>query len=421
MRKIIAVGIIAAMASATTITQLLQAVKKIPETKIDQLAIKEMRINKKEAVYSLYPQISLFANAVHYSDPYNIRPMPPTESVKIAKSGGGYWFSKNIQRIGFEAQMPIFVKTIYDNKKKISYLLKAVKYKAKINFLQKEAMVVTYASKLNYLFRLKEALIQKKNSITQTKDAIAVGVKVGRIPAFKLLRLEDALNQIDIKVNEINSAIVKTEAEIYKLTLINVNSPIEINYSKINEGEFFALKPLKEELKASECSISVAKDSFWPKIVLKIEGNRGFGKAYDNGKNLALNFADAGIYVTWSVFDKKSSAQIQKAKVAALKSSLQIQKTIKDLKASVREIKSTLKDLRKSIALAEKSVELKTQLLQSAKVAFKLNRMTVDEYLQYEDDLAQAKANLANLIATRNALIANLAFIYGDNFERIFK
>jgi outer membrane protein TolC len=72
-----------------------------------------------------------------------------------------------------------------------------------------------------------------------------------------------------------------------------------------------------------------------------------------------------------------------------------------------------------SISLAKNSIEIKEELLHSAKVAFKLNRMTVDDYLKYEDNLALAKANLANLIANKNTLIANLAFIYGNNLESI--
>jgi hypothetical protein len=47
--------------------------------------------------------------------------------------------------------------------------------------------------------------------------------------------------------------------------------------------------------------------------------------------------------------------------------------------------------------------------------------MTVDEYLKYEDDLAKAKATLANLIASKNSLIAQKALIYGNNFKKVFK
>ena len=54
-------------------------------------------------------------------------------------------------------------------------------------------------------------------------------------------------------------------------------------------------------------------------------------------------------------------------------------------------------------------------------MAFKLNRMSVDEYLNYEDDLAKQRANLANLIALKNSLIAQKALIYGKNLKKVFK
>ena len=422
MKKIISFVAAGVIASAMDISTLLNALKKIPDTKIDFANVKEMKANKKEVVSAMYPKVTILANAVHYSNPYNLRPMPPTESHKIAMKGGGYWFSQNIQRIGFEASVPLFIKSIYDNKKKIQHLLNAVKYKAKLNLLQRQAMLITYVSSLNYLYDLKKALLQKQKSIQETRNAIAVGVKVGRIPEFKLLRLDDALNQIKIKIKEIDINIQKTKADIYKLTMINIDSPVEFHIVRsINQKEFYALKPLNEQLKASDYSIKAAKDSFWPKVVVKIEGMRNFGRAYDNNKQLALNFASAGIYVSWDIFDKKSNAQIQKAKIQAFKSSLMIQKTLKDLKAAVNQIRENLKEIKSSITLAKESLQLKKELLKSAKKAFELNTMTVDEYLQYEDDVAMAKANLASLEAKKYALFANLAFIYGNNFERIFK
>ena len=66
-------------------------------------------------------------------------------------------------------------------------------------------------------------------------------------------------------------------------------------------------------------------------------------------------------------------------------------------------------------------MKLKKELLKGAKVAFRLNRMSVDEYLQYEDDLAKTKADLASLIANENTLKANKALIYGENLKKVFK
>ena len=422
MKKLIILSSALIAINATEISTLFEAIKKIPESKIDNIAIKEMQINKNKISSSLYPKLNIFSSFEHFSSPANIKPQPPTTATKLAKEGKGFWFSQNITKIGFSVSMPLFVKEIFDNSKKLKHIVNIKKYQAKINLLKREALLVTYLSKLNYLYSLKDALNQKEKSIKTTLKAIKTGVEVGRIPEFKLLRLKDALNSIQIKKSQINMAIDDTKSKIYELTKKEINSPVNFEtLSNIEKKEFLAIKPLKENLKAQQINLNVSKDSYYPKFMIEAKGYRAFAKAYNNDDNLAENFASIGVYMNWNVFDKTNNADIQKAKISLLKSNLEIKKTIKNLNAEVKKIKESLKEINKSIILAQNSIELKEELLKSAKTAFELNNMTVDEYLDYENDLANAKANLADLIATKNTLIANLAFIYGNNLERIFK
>ncbi len=422
MKKLIILSSALIAINATEISALFEAIKKIPESKIDNIAIKEMQINKNKITSSLYPKLNIFGSLEHFSSPANVKPMPPTVASQLRAEHKGYWWSQNITKIGFSASMPLFVKEIFDNSKKLKHIINIKKYQAKINLLKREALLVTYLSKLNYLYSLKDALNQKEKSIKTTLKAIKTGVEVGRIPEFKLLRLKDALNSIDIKKSQINMAIDDTKSKIYELTKKEINSPVNFEIlSNIEKKEFLAIKPLKENLKAQQINLNVSKDSYYPKFMIEAKGYRAFAKAYNNDDNLAENFASIGIYMNWNVFDKTNNADIQKAKISLLKSNLEIKKTIKNLNAEVKKIKESLKEINKSIIFAQNSIELKEELLKSAKTAFELNNMSVDEYLDYENDLANAKANLADLIATKNTLIANLAFIYGNNLERIFK
>ncbi len=421
MKKTILLSSIFITLYAGEISKLFNAVEKIPQTKLDKLMVKEIKINKSEIKYSLYPKISLFASAEHFSSPTNIRPLPPTESAKIKILNKGYPFSRNIYRIGFNLSMPLFIKEIYDNKKKITYILKAAKYKAKINLLQRQSTLVTLISNLNYLFELKKALNKQLESIQTTYNAIKVGVEVGRIPEFKLLRLKDAINNLKIKISDINSKIENIKSKIYILTQYKIKRPVNFTVFNVQNGEFFALKPLKESLKASYYDIKAKKDKKLPKVVLQIKANRGFGKAYNNDDDLAITYASAGIYINWDVFNKTNDAEIQKAKIERTKTKLQIQKTLNELTSQINSINSSLKEINKQLLLSKESISLKEELLKGAKVAFKLNRMTVDEYLGYETDLARARANLANLIAVKNSLIAQKAFIYGKNLKKVFK
>ena len=421
MKKLLILSTALIALNATEITNLFEAIKNMPESKIDSVAVKQMKTQKQAIKGSLFPKLNIFASTEHFSSPANIKPQPPTYGVKFAKEGKGYWFSQNITKVGFSASMPLFVKEIYDNKAKVSHLINAKEYQKKINLLKREALLVAYLSKLNYLFSLKNALFQKESSIKTTLKAIEVGVNTGSIPKFKLLRLQDALNQIQIKITNINSSIDATKADIYKLTKIKISKPINFNTYTIKQKSFLALKPLEEVKKANEYTIKAAKDKNYPSFMLKAQGYRAFANAYNKDDNLAENFASIGIYMNWDVFDKTKNANIQKAQIENIKSNLQIQKTLKDLNAEVMKIDSTLKEIKKAINLTENSITLKEELLKDAKTAFEENSITVDEYLTYENNLADAKASLANLIATKNTLLANKAFIYGNNLERIFK
>ena len=407
--------------NATSLSELFNAIKQTPDTKIDNVLVKEMKTNKKDVVAKLYPKVELFSSYEHFSTPANVKPMPPTVSAAITRSGGGYWFSRNIFKVGFDVSMPLFVKSIYDNKKKLQNLISAKKYQAKLNLLKREALLVGLVSKFDYLLELKKALIQKENSIKTTLNAISVGVEVGRIPKFKELKLQDALNQVQIKLTEVDTKIDEVKAEIYKLTKKDVFEFIPIEASSVKTQEFLATKPIKESIKAMQMDVKAKKDDYLPKLFLNAKGYRAFAKAYDNDDNLALNFASIGLYLKWNVFDKSRSAEIEKSKISLLKTNLTLQKTIKDLSAEVKKIKASIKDINRALSLQENSIALKEELLKSAKVAFEMNRMSVDDYLNYETDLANAKANLANLKAIKNSLLANLAFIYGNNLERVFK
>jgi outer membrane protein TolC len=421
MKKLSTVLIAALMLNAASIDDLLSKVEKTPDTKIDNLMIKEMKTNKKSVTYSLYPKITLNASAEHFSTPASMVPLPPSESTKLMQTNGSIPFSQNIYKLGFSASMPLFIKEIYDNKKKMTFLLKATEYQTKINLLKRQSSLIIYVSNLNYLYALKKALKAQENSIKTTYEGIKVGVESGRIPEFKLLRLKDSLLGIQNKIADIETKIEDVKSKIYTLTMTEVNSPVKMISYKIKKSEFFALKPLKEKLKSSQYDIKAKKDANLPKVMLKIQGYRAYAKAYNTGEQIADNFASAGVYVTWDIYNKKNKADIQKAKIEQSRTNLEIQKTVKDLTAQINYINAALEKIKKQLVLKKESIALKEELLKGAKVAFKLNTMTVDEYLQYEDDLAKAKADLANLIAIKNTLTAQKALIYGKNLKKVFK
>ena len=122
----------------------------------------------------------------------------------------------------------------------------------------------------------------------------------------------------------------------------------------------------------------------------------------------------------WDIFDMKSLKDIKKAKYTLYKDKLKYQKEKKELIANEQKLSNNLKYFTQQISIAQKSLRLRKSLLKSAKISFKLGTMSVNDYLQYENDLAISKAKLAEVIAKKNMTLANLALVYGNDLKKIF-
>jgi hypothetical protein len=422
MKKLLLIPLVGIGLQAITLTQLFDAVQKAPETQINDVITKNMKINKESVKSSLFPKISINASIEHYNRDMSLVPLTPTESKKEQLNKNSLPFGQNIAKIGIGLSMPIFVKEIYENKKKMEDLVNAVKLKSKIDLLKRDALLIGLLSNFNYLEKLKETLKYKQFSIKETIKSIKTGVDAGAIPEFNLIRLQDALTQIDIKISDIETKINSIKSEIYKLTNIVVDYPMNITFTNYQKDDFFALQPIEWSIKADEKNIDAQKAVRWyPKLFLKANISKGYVKSYNTDDIDERNIANIGLYLQWNIFDKVANKDIQKAKIALIKDRLNLIKTQKDLTAEANKFTYDLVLIQKEIASAKKSIKLKKELLKSAKIAFSNQAMTVDEYLGYETDLANTKATLAGLNAQLKETVANLAFIYGNDFNSIFK
>jgi outer membrane protein TolC len=422
MKKLLLIPLVGIGLQAITLTQLFDAVQKAPETQINDVITKNMKINKESVKSSLFPKISINASIEHYNRDMSLVPLTPTESKKEQLNKNSLPFGQNIAKIGIGLSMPIFVKEIYENKKKMEDLVNAVKLKSKIDLLKRDALLIGLLSNFNYLEKLKETLKYKQFSIKETIKSIKTGVDAGAIPEFNLIRLQDALTQIDIKISDIETKINSIKSEIYKLTNIVVDYPMNITFTNYQKDDFFALQPIEWTIKADEKNVDAQKAVRWyPKLFLKANISKGYVKSYNTDDIDERNIANIGLYLQWNIFDKVANKDIQKAKIALIKDRLNLIKTQKDLTAEANKFTYDLVLIQKEIASAKKSIKLKKELLKSAKIAFSNQAMTVDEYLGYETDLANTKATLAGLNAQLKETVANLAFIYGNDFNSIFK
>jgi hypothetical protein len=91
------------------------------------------------------------------------------------------------------------------------------------------------------------------------------------------------------------------------------------------------------------------------------------------------------------------------------------------LKVEAKRVEQEIEILEHSLKLARKNMKHKKELLQLAKAKLKNERIRYEEYLRYEDSLAEARA----LYYKYSSLIwqsrARLAVIYGNDLKGIVK
>jgi outer membrane protein TolC len=422
--KFLLVGLIAMQhLHATNITSLLNTLEKRPEHRLDSLNVEKSALGQQSIDDKLMPTVNLYGGYEIYSSPNGLLPVAPNELIGMVKDQSiGQPFSKNIFREGVNFTWPLFVKSIYTLKEKASLLNLAAKEKKHLNLIQREAVVVGSVAQLRYLEALKSALRAKKRSIQQTEITTKMKVKEGRVPESALFVLNSHINTLDIAMNNINQSINLLVSKIETLTGVYLKQsiPMQMKHA-VDKGEIFALKPLEKRVAASKKGVQAADEAYIPSIVTKGNYTLSQADAYNNGKSIHENFGSAGIYVSMPLFDSSKSTVSQQAKVAYLQEKTTLDQTAHSLLVQAKQLEREIKLLKRSVSLAHKSVTDQNRLLHIAKVSLRNESITEEEYLRYEDALADARAALYKAEAQKWQDIAQLAVIYGNDLRRIVK
>ena len=408
---------------ATSITALLDTLEHRPENRLDRLNIEKSALGEQVLSDKLMPTVDLFAGYEVYSSPNGMLPVAPNKLITMVKDQTiGQPFSEHIMREGVNFTWPLFIKSIYTLKEKARLLHLASKEKHKLNLIERQAVVVGSVAQLRYLESLREALQAKKRSILQTSVTTKMKVKEGRAAPSALFVLNSHINDIDIALNSIAQNINLLQSKIETLTAVHLRKSMSLKLKHtVRKGEIFALKPLKAKVEASKKGVQAADEAYIPSIVTK--GNYSYSQAdaYNNGNAVRENFGTAGIYLSMPIFDHSKSTASQMARVEYMKEKTALDQTRHALKVQARQIEREIVLLKRSLRLAKKSVVEQQKLLKIAKVSFKDARMTEEEYLRYENALANARANLYNFEAKVWQNRVQLAVIYGNDLREIVK
>jgi len=91
------------------------------------------------------------------------------------------------------------------------------------------------------------------------------------------------------------------------------------------------------------------------------------------------------------------------------------------LSSQATQLQENLNIINNNITLYTKSIKDKEDILDIAGVSYKTDRLTIQDYLQYEDDVVLEKSKLYKSEAERWQTLMKLAVIYGNNIEEIIK
>uniref|UniRef100_UPI0025E84825 TolC family protein n=1 Tax=Nitratifractor sp. TaxID=2268144 RepID=UPI0025E84825 len=121
------------------------------------------------------------------------------------------------------------------------------------------------------------------------------------------------------------------------------------------------------------------------------------------------------------LFDMHQYKSIEQARIHALKSGTELAKTAEELRSRADALSRQLRLLAKSVRLNRHNITNQKKLLAIAKTSYDDGRMTLEEYLRYVDALFDARANLYKSKAQYWQTLAQLAFLYGNDLERIVR
>ncbi len=400
---------------------LFDSLKTHPQTRSDEINMEKALLGKRIVTGMLYPKINAFGRYEYASTPAGMLPLAPNDLFKMIKDQEiPQPFSENIFRIGAAVSMPVFALSIYSTAAKAKMMVHSATEQAFVNMQKNEALIVSSNANLHFLNSMSEALEMKKASLEKTLKLVRMQVDNGRAPRQALLKIQNAINEVSIIQNNINQQREKAIAAISSLTGIVIEKPVPMTQKgTYQNGTLKVLDPLKSKIEADRLAWRAEKEKLAPAIYLSGSYNHSYAYAYNNDKNIDEGFGMLGLTLNIPIFSKSQYAMIKKSKLDYESSRNDLRKMKLELLSQARELENNLPLLNSSIELYKQSIKDKKDLLDIAKVSYLSHRMTVEDYLKYENDVVLEESNLYKTEARKWQTLMQLAVIYGNNIEEI--
>jgi len=423
LKKITLISLSAMALQATTMGQLLRGVQGEYAAKSDMLAISQAKNAASLVKAQFWPKVDFVASYTHYSKPYSMRPLAPTETSKLLAAHKPLPVSQNITRLQLTLSMPIFVKSLYTLAHKAQVMQESARAKKRVDILKNQAAVIGANANWIYLENLKHSLLQKRKTLSQTLAITRAQVNLGRKPKMALYKVKEGVNKINIAINNIKIQEQNLKALIKTLTGINIKKPVRMRkIGSYRVGSIAPVAPLRAKNRADFLEMKAQKEKlYYPSVKLQAGYTRSYGSDYIQDKSVHTNFSSVGVMLHMPLLDMPQRQKIQKAKLAYMKGAIEIKKMAKELRDKANAMREQLKYIRESKRYTKENIANEQELLKIAKASYEAGRMPIEEYLRYIDALYEAKADYYKVNASYWQTLAQLAFVYGNDFKRIVK
>ncbi len=405
------------------IQDLFTKLEESPTTKNDQLDVERANLGHKMATSQLFPKIGLFGSYDYYTSPYALLPVAPNNLLGMVKHQEiPQPFSDQILRGGASVSMPIFMKAIYTLAAKAKKMKVAAKEKMFVDLQKNKAMLVSINANLQYSEALRKALEQKRKSLLKTREIISLKVKNQRAPKVALLKIDNGINMINIMQNKLKQKQLEGYGAIEALTGVKLKQSLPMQQLGLyKKGDLKVLFPLRKKIEGEKLSVRSEKEKLLPALFLHGQLNYSAAKAYNNNLDVHEHFGGIGLVLKIPLFNRSQYIAIKRSKLTVKKLENELNEKTLELTAKAQQLESNLELISNKINLYKQSIKDKEDLLKVAKVAYKSTRMTIEDYLKYEDDLVLEKSKLFQSQAEKWQSLMQLAVIYGTPIDNLVK
>ena len=423
LRRVVLLSSMAVFSHAATMGTLFNGLQSHYQMQSNNMAVSQAKNAQAMVKAQFWPKINAFASYTHYSYPTVMKPISPTDTSKLLAKHKPLPISRNIARVGVNLSMPIYVKSLFTLAHKAEAMQASARAKRRVDLLKNEAAIVGANANWQYLEALKSSLVQKKRTLSRTLSITRAQVALGRKPKIAELKVKEGLNKIKIAINNIKIQEQNLKSLIKSLTGISLKKPVRMRkVGSYHVASLAPVAPLRAKSRADYLNMKAQKEKLYsPSVVLKANYTRSYGNDYIGNKSVHSNYSSVGVMLNMPLLDMPQKQSIQKAKLAYMKSQIDIKKTASELRAKANAMRVQMKYIKQSISFANENIKNEKQLLSISKASYEAGRIPIEEHLRYIDAYYGAKADKYQLRATYWQTLAQLAFVYGNNFRSIVK